>query len=143
MGIALGMMIGLIPKDSLIPYAIGLIALFTPANLLCVAISAVVFSWVGVLLDPVTHQFGTWILTLELLESTWSTLFQLPIVPWTRFENTVVMGSFCAGLILAIPVYALSKSCFEKFGSTVFKLFIQTRIARWIIGEPATHLQKS
>lgn len=143
LGITLGMMVGLIPKDSLLPYAIGVIALLTTANILCIAFAAIGFGCLSPTLDPVSHQLGIWILTFEPMESTWSTLFQLPFVPWTRFENTVVMGSLCLGILLAIPIYLISFYCFAKFGSAIYFYFSKTRVARWLVGSTATHFQKS
>jgi uncharacterized protein (TIGR03546 family) len=143
LGVALGMVIGLIPKDSLIPYAIILIAILTTANLLSLVVTTILCSWVGPLLDPFTHQIGIWVLTFDPLESTWAQLYHVPLVAWTRFENTVVMGSVCLGTALSIPVYFSSRYCFEKFGSSIYELFCQSRFARWIVGEPATQLQKS
>ena len=143
MGVTFGMMIGVFPKDSLLPYVIALVALFTTANLLCLAISTILFSWVSPVLDPITHQIGLWVLTFDPLESTWAQLYQLPIVAWTRFENTVVMGSACLGLALAIPVYLSGRYCFRKYGSSIYERFSQTRFARWIVDEPTTQLQKS
>jgi uncharacterized protein (TIGR03546 family) len=143
LGIVLGMIIGLIPKDSLLPYAIGVFALLTSANILCIAVGAIIFTWISPMLDSVSHQIGVWVLTFEPLESTWSTLFQLPVVPWIRFENTVVMGSLCLGLLLAIPIYFISYYCFAQFGSAIYQYFSKTRVAGWLVGNTATHLQKS
>jgi uncharacterized protein (TIGR03546 family) len=83
------------------------------------------------------------VLTFDPLETTWSAFYQLPIVPWTRLENTVVMGSLCLGLLLAIPIYSISFYCFAKFGSTIYSYLAKTRVVRWLVGNHATHLQKS
>ncbi len=143
LGITLGMVIGWVPKDSLIPYALGVLALLTTANLLCIAIAAIAFSWISPLLDPFSHQLGVWVLTFAPLESTWSKLIQLPVVPWTRFENTVVTGSLGLGLLMAIPIYSISYYCFAKFGSAIYFHFSRSRVARWLVGNNANNLQKS
>jgi uncharacterized protein (TIGR03546 family) len=137
------MIIGLIPKDSLIPYALGVFALLTTANILCIGIATVAFSWFSPLLDPISNRIGHWVLTFDQFEPTWSALFQLPIVPWTRFENTVVMGSLCLGLLLAFPIYSISYYCFTKFGSAIYLYFCKTRVARWLFGSHISHLQES
>jgi len=143
LGVSLGLVIGLLPKDSLLPYAIGLIALLTNANLLTLVISGVAFSWLGPVADPLTHQIGGWLLTLDSLDSVWVWLYQIPVVPWTRFQNTVVMGSLILGLLLSLPAYALSKQFFQAYGDACFRLIFQNRISRWLAGSPSTNLQKS
>ena len=42
LGLAFGIAVGLIPKDSLLPYAIGFIAILSTANLLCFGIGVIV-----------------------------------------------------------------------------------------------------
>ena len=143
LGVALGLVIGLLPKDSLLPYAIGLIALLSNANLLTLVISGILFSWVGPTADPLTHQIGGWLLTLGPLESVWVWLYQIPVVPWTRFNNTIVMGSLVLGLLLSVPIYSLSKHFFQAYGDVCFRLIFQNRISRWLAGSPSTNLQKS
>ena len=143
LGVTFGMLIGLVPKDSLFPYALGVIALLSTGNLFCLAISAYAYSWLSPFLDPVSHRIGAWTLTFDPFEATWSALYQLPIVPWTRFDNTVVTGSLLLGLLLTVPVYAISFQCFEKFGSPIFSYVSNSRVAKWLIGSPEPTLQKS
>ncbi len=143
LGVALGMMIGLIPKDSLLPYGVALLALLTNANLLSLIVSTLIFSQLSPLLDPITHPLGAWILTFDPLESIWISLYQTPIVPWTRIENTVVMGTLMLGILLAIPVYSLSYRLYEKFGASISNLVLNNRFARWIVSEQSPNLQKS
>lgn len=137
LGVVFGMLVGLIPKDSLLPYAIGILGILSTGNLLSLTISAIAFSYVSPLLDPTTHQIGSWVLTLEPLQATWAAIYQLPMVPWTRFDNTVVMGSLILGICLTMPIHWISFRIFEKFGSSIFKFVSRTRVARWLIGSPS------
>lgn len=143
LGIALGMLIGLIPKDSLLPYAIGLIAILSHSNLLCLGISAFVFTKLGPLLDGLSHPLGAWALNLSAIEPSLNWLYQWPLLPWMRLENTVVTGSFIVGLLSFIPVYLVSELFFRRLGSKTYNLLIQTRAVRWLVGQPAHHLQES
>ena len=69
LGVALGMMIGLIPNESLLVYVIAAVAILTPANLLCLILSAVVFHFVGLAGDEIWHPIGYWLLSESSLES--------------------------------------------------------------------------
>lgn len=138
LGVSLGMVIGLLPKDSLLPYVIGTLALLTNANLLTLIVSGLFFSWIGPAADPLTHRIGGWLLTFDSLESTWVWLYQVPLMPWTRFENTVVMGSLILGVLSSFPVYSLSKQFFKAYGDTFFSFIFRNRISRWLVGSPST-----
>src|SRR5262245_35280770 len=114
-GFALGMMIGLIPKGNLI--AVALMTLFCALRINVAAGTAAifVFSWVGMLLDPVSHRLGHYLLTLAPLQSHWTSLYNLNLVPWTAFNNTVVLGNTLIGLALLLPVYVLMRRLFDRF----------------------------
>lgn len=142
-GVAIGMVIGLVPKDSLFCYVLGLLMLISTANLLCGTISIFAFSWIGFLFDSVFHKVGAMVLTYQPLEATWGRLFQLPIVPWTRFDNTVVTGSLVVGLIATIPVYIISYKIVEAISPHLKIAADKSKIYRWIVGDndsPKTEL---
>ena len=144
MGVAFGMMIGLIPKDSLLPYLIALIALLTPSNLACLGISAFAFHTLGPKLDPVLEQIGTWFLTLDALSPYWQPISEYSIFSWLRIENTVVTGGLLLGLAAFLPIFLISKFAFTKFGARAHQFLAQTRLARWLVGSNQTpNLQKS
>ena len=135
MGVALGMLIGLIPKDSLLAYVVGLFVFATSVNLLATAITAFTFTWIGAFLDPVSHQLGFYLLTHPALETFWIWLYELPAMPWTRFNNTVVLGSFLIGLLMLYPAFYLSKTYFEKYSPHVSKSLTRFWIYRCLIGK--------
>lgn len=132
MGVAFGVVIGLLPKDSLLVWVVGLVLMITTANLLCALVSGFVFSWVGFFLDPLTHKLGGLVLTADGLEPTWMWLYEIPLMPWTRFNNTVVMGSLILGLVLAAPVYLLSFHFFQNWGVVIHNRLRRTLVYRWL-----------
>ena len=137
MGVAFGAVIGLMPKDSLLVWVFGVILMITTANLFCALGSTFFFSWVGYFLDPFTHKLGGLVLTADSLESTWAWLYELPLMPWTRFNNTVVMGSLILGLIVAIPVYLASFRFFQTWGLVIHTRMRTTWIYQWLFAPPA------
>ncbi len=114
-GLALGMLIGLVPKGNLI--AISLMALFCALRINLAAGTAAIalFAWVGMSLDPISHRVGHYLLTHQTLLPFWESLYAIKFVPWTDFNNTVVLGSTVIGLALIAPVYALSRPVFARF----------------------------
>ena len=137
LGITFGMFVGVLPKDSLLTYGFGTLMLLTTANLLCGGIAGFAFSWIGSILDPFAHQIGQRVLTYEPLAETWAWLYQIPLMPWTRFENTVVMGSLVIALAAAIPVYLISRMFFECYGESAKRALTKSHFVNWLIGSPA------
>jgi len=134
LGAALGMTIGLMPKGNLCVAVLSVVLLATRANLLAAAVSTAVFSWVGAWTDPVAHRLGLALLTPAWLKPYWAWLFELPLVPWTRLNNTVVLGSLVLGLFLFYPVYRLSKLGFARYRDRIVEKLQQYRAAKVLSG---------
>jgi len=115
LGFALGVVIGLVPKGNLIAISLMVILGAVRVNLGIGMLTAFVFSWAGMLLDPLTHRIGQALLTAESLLPFWTELYNQPLAPWTRFNNTVVLGSFVLGLLLMIPAFLFGRPVFEKY----------------------------
>ncbi len=113
-GFALGMLIGLVPKGNLI--AISLMTLFCALriNLAAGTASIALFTWAGMFLDPISHRVGQFLLAHPALEPYWASLYTVKLMPWTAYNNTVVLGSTAIGLVLLVPVYALSRPAFAR-----------------------------
>ncbi|GAB4224258.1 MAG: hypothetical protein Kow009_15960 [Spirochaetales bacterium] len=75
-------------------------------------------SFVAPLFDPLLDLAGGWLLTVPFLEPVWASLYTMPLVPWTRFNNTVVMGGLVGGGVLAVPVYFLVKGLIRQYRET-------------------------
>ena len=111
-GFALGVLVGLVPKGNLL--AIGLMMLMCSLRVnLGVGLATVfVTSWAGMLLDPITHRIGEFLLKSDALKPLWETMYDTALLPWTDFNNTVVLGSFVLGAGAFLPLYFLSRPMF-------------------------------
>lgn len=109
-GLATGMVIGLLPKDSVIPYLLAVLATLLPHSLLAMLPSVLFFTLLSSTLDPTWDRVGHQILTAGWFSGVGQTLESWPWMAWTRFNNTVVMGTLATSTIAWLPVYALS--CF-------------------------------
>ena len=114
LGISLGVALGLLPKANLI--ALGLVFAIFALRTHLVASFAVtlVCSWISLLVDPLLGMLGRVILNLGALQGFWVSLYELPFVPWTCFNNTVVMGALCVAILQAYPTYRLARRHFES-----------------------------
>ena len=105
-GVVLGSFLGLAPFFSLHKLFIFLLILLLNVNMGAAFLSVLIFSFAGILTDPLAHQIGySMLVDANALTGFWTNLYNMPIVPFTRFYNTIVMGSFVIALIAALPVF--------------------------------------
>jgi uncharacterized protein (TIGR03546 family) len=111
----LGMIIGLVPKDNLTAAALGMLLLTLRVNLAAGSLSTLLFAWLGYCFEPILDHVGFALLTWPVIESIGIRLYQLPLVPWTELNNTLVMGGLVLGLALSYPVYHITSRCLLIF----------------------------
>lgn len=110
-GVAIGLFMGFSPFNGPQNYLLMLLLFFTNVNVASATLATALFSGVAALLDPVAHKLGySLLVSNESLTPFWTALYNLPIVPFTRFNNTVVLGSFVLALILVVPVVLLTRA---------------------------------
>src|SRR5215467_8981886 len=99
-GLALGMVIGLVPKGNLIALSLCVLVFSLRVNTSLALVAAFAFSWAGSVLDPFAGKLGLQVLSIASMQATYASVFNLPLGPWLGFNNTVVMGSLLIGLYL-------------------------------------------
>ncbi|HCC47080.1 MAG TPA: hypothetical protein DEQ38_03040 [Elusimicrobia bacterium] len=104
-GIALGFVIGLIPKANLTAQLLLVLLLALKVNIPMGLITMFLVSFVNPLFDKLTDPLGYALLTAEPLAPLWTALYNAPVLPWTGFNNTVLLGGLLAGAALFFPVY--------------------------------------
>ena len=57
-GCALGMLLGLVPKGNLIAITIATLLFSCRVHLGAAMLSSIIFSWVGLILDPISDRLG-------------------------------------------------------------------------------------
>ena len=114
-GLALGMLVGLVPKGNLLAVGLMVILCALRVNLAIGLMAAFTFSWADLILDPITHAIGSSLLKNDTLRPLWTQLYDSAVLPWTDFNNTVVLGSFVLGVGLFAPVYLASRPLFALF----------------------------
>lgn len=106
-GFALGAALGLIPKGNLFGVAFLLLFFALRLNKGMALMSATFFTPLGYAVDGLAHKIGLALLKAPALGGLWTALYDLPIIPLTRFNNTVVLGNLVLGLALYAPLYFL------------------------------------
>jgi|GEM_PF-3240402 len=112
-GFSAGLLIGLIPKGNLLAPLVATILFSLRLNLPVAVLTAACAGFASGWLDPISHEIGLRLLEHPGLRTTWVRLSNTPIVPWTGFNNTIVLGSLVLGLAVAYPAYWLSLPVFR------------------------------
>jgi uncharacterized protein (TIGR03546 family) len=119
LGLAFGVLLGLVPKGNLLAIGLGLMLAATRLNLAVAALGAMAAALAAVACDGVFDQIGWWVLSRPQLTGVWQWLYEKPFVPWTDFNHSIVMGSFVTGLALILPVHFVSRPLFARYAGVV------------------------
>ena len=106
-GFALGAALGLVPKGNLIAASFFFLFFFLRVDKGMAFLMAAVFTPLAWAIDPLAHELGAALLTAPALRGLWTALYDMPIVPLTRFNNTVVMGNLALSALLFPPLFWL------------------------------------
>lgn len=134
LGMALGMLIGLVPKGNLTAVVLGIVLAMTRANLGVAGAAILLFSFLSPLIDPMSHSLGAWLLSHPALFRMWTSLYNMPVMPWTDFNNSIVLGSLLIGLALTYPTYRLTKPAFKKYTERLQKWARRYWLTRLLLG---------
>jgi len=134
-GITLGTILGLTPFFTFHNFILIILIILIKVNLSAVVFSLILYSLLGYVLDPVFHAIGfTLLVNVDFLQPVWVWLYNLPIAPFTRFNNTVVIGSLVFALVLLIPHYLLFKKLVLKYRTSWNTAIQKWKITRMLQG---------
>jgi uncharacterized protein (TIGR03546 family) len=118
-GVALGSALGLTPLMNF-----HNLVIFTLIVILNVSFGGGMLGWalfvpVGFVLDPVFHRVGAGLLLAPGLGPVWESMYNTPLLPYTNFNNTVVLGSVVGWLVLLVPIFLLSRYGVARYRATI------------------------
>jgi uncharacterized protein (TIGR03546 family) len=131
-GVAFGFVLGMTPAFSLQTILVFIILLFFRVQMGAAFVAAFFFKFIAFLLDPIFHSIGAAVLSNEGLKPLLTSLYNMPIVPWTRFYNTIVMGSGVVSLLLTPLVFYISLYLVKKYRKNVYERFKQSKFFKAI-----------
>jgi len=106
-GAAWGVLLGLVPMSSPFGIVIFIISFFFNHNHASKILLMAIIKLLSMLILPALDILGWWILNMDSLESLFTAMYNMPFVPFTKFNNTLVMGGLIAGIVLWLPVFFL------------------------------------
>ncbi len=127
-GMAIGSVLGLTPLMN-----IHNLIIFSLIVVLNVSFGGAMLGWalfvpIGFLLDPAFHAVGSALLQAPSLRPLWTTLSNTPLVPYTNFNNTVVLGSFVGWVALTVPIFFAARYGVTRYRATIGE---RVRRSRW------------
>ena len=131
-GIVLGSFLGLTPLVN-----IHNAVIFAALVLLNVSFAGGMLGWAlfipfGFLLDPLFDWIGHTLLFTPSLTPVFTSLYNMPIIPLTNFNNTVVLGSFAFAVLFALPLYLAARLGVTRYRATMSEWMKRTGLYRWL-----------
>ncbi len=141
-GIVLGAFLGLTPLFNL-HNAVA----FALLVLLNVSFAGGLLGWalfvpVGFLLDPLFDWIGHSLLLAPSLRALWTSMYNMPIVPLTNFNNTVVLGSLVFALVSAVPLFLLLRWAVARYRVTVGERVRQSKFYKAVTASKVYNVYK-
>lgn len=126
-GIAAGFILGMSPMLSLQGILVFLCIFIFRIQMGAAFIAAFFFAFIAWLLDPAFHALGSAILETSSLQPLFTAMYNMPFVPLTRFNNSIVMGAGVLAIVLSPVIYFVSLFLIMKYRETVVARFKQTK----------------
>lgn len=139
-GMSLGCVLGFSPILSFQAFLVFAICFVFRVQLGAAFFSAFFFKIIAFIIDPLADQLGQAVLEWASMRDLFVTLYNMPLIPLTRFNNSVVMGSGIIGFTLAIPLFFGFKVFIVKYrqnvvarfrDSKIWKLWTTTVVYKW------------
>lgn len=125
-GFALGAILGLVP-NLLMKMILFVVIMLFRVNLTSALIGCALFSVVGFAIDPLLDKIGYILLVnIKFLKPFYTWLYNLPVIPFSKFNNTVVMGGLITGIALIVPNGILAKKALVYYRTNY-----RDKVAQW------------
>ncbi|MDD4526416.1 MAG: TIGR03546 family protein [Candidatus Margulisbacteria bacterium] len=102
--IAVALLFSLMPGFNLIHLSLFVLILLVQVHLPSFFLFSILFKLFNNSTLMLVHYLGYFLLKAEVLKDVWVFLYNLPIVPFTKFYNTSVLGGLLVGILLLYPV---------------------------------------
>jgi uncharacterized protein (TIGR03546 family) len=130
----LAMIAGFTPLLSLHNLLVLFLVLLLRVNLSAFLLGLGLFSGVAYLLDPLFHRLGLAVLTADPLLALWTGLYDITVFRLAYFNNSVVMGSLLVSLLLAVPLFVVSRVLIVKYREHVLVWVQKSRVLQILKG---------
>ena len=131
-GIAFGFLLALIPGGNLLWLTLFVIAFFLKHNIAAFLLSLGIFRIFISVFDPLLDWIGGIILNFSPLHDLFTLLNNIPLFPYSNFNNTIVMGGFIFGLIIWLPVFFLITFTVKIYRRKIAPMVVESKFVKAI-----------
>ncbi|HIQ50630.1 MAG TPA: TIGR03545 family protein, partial [Nautiliaceae bacterium] len=96
-------------------------------------VSLTLFKIIGHFLDPIFDKTGYLILTS--FAPFWEFIYNLPLMRWSGFNNTIVMGSLVWGIVVGSFLYIILNKFIKIYREKVFSFLKRYKLLKWLVPE--------
>ncbi len=126
-GFAWGLLLALVPAGNLVWILLFLVSFFLKNNHAIQLLTIALLKMVLPLAAPLLDALGYAILTMGPLQGAFAYLYNVPIAPFTRFNNTLVMGGLAAGLVLWLPAFLAIRAAVPVYRNRLAPRIIESK----------------
>jgi uncharacterized protein (TIGR03546 family) len=135
-GFAWGLLLGLVPAGNIFWIALFLISFWFKHNHWSKMLFMSMLMAFSQPLGRAVDLLGWWVLHIDALQPFYTTLYNMPFVPFTRFYNTLVAGGLVGGLLFCIPVFFLFFGLITLYRNVLVDKLSNTKLAKAIAKSP-------
>ena len=128
--LSFGLWLALLPAGNLLFAALVLVVFLARINLGIAIASQLVFSLFVPLADPAVEAIGLRVLTLPSLQGFFRAAWATPLVPLTRFNDSIVAGGLVSGAALFVPVLLLGVLLVRLYRRHIHARIVNSRLVK-------------
>lgn len=143
LGISFAFLLGIMPfllpampPINLLWLLLFFIAFFIKLNQAMFGVFLALFKLLAPLLYPVTSWIGFQILTIPALEGFFTSLNNIPVIPFTYFNSPLVIGGLVVGSALFVPLVLLSSQLLRLYRDKLREKLANSKLVKGFLKIP-------
>jgi uncharacterized protein (TIGR03546 family) len=126
-GIAFGFLLALQPGMTIVRIVLLAFAFMLKITMPALFFSLFVFALASPVLDVPSDLLGGFVLGLPALGGLFTMLYNMPLVPYTRFNDTLVMGGLVLGVLAWAPLFFLFRRLVTAYRNTLREKIVNSK----------------
>jgi len=118
-GFSWGLLLGLVPTGNAFWIGAFMVSFFFRHHHGSKLLVMAIFKLISAAVAPLVDLAGWEVLHIEALQGLYTTMYNMPFVPLTRFNNTLVAGGIAVGLVLWLPVFFVMRQVVPLYRNTI------------------------
>jgi len=135
-GFAWGMLLGLVPAGNFFWVVLFALSFFFRHHHASKMLVMLILQLAAATVAPALDVLGWEILYAAPLQGFFTGLYNMPFVPLTRFNNTLVAGGIAAGAVLWLPVFLLIYLLIPLYRNRLAPKIRNSRLVKSVKGLP-------